>query len=190
MNLQNNLKGITLIELLVVVAIIIILTGLTIPGFSGFAERKNFDTSVETFVSNLRSVQSKSQSGARPGNITDPYLPSEKWGIAFFCSSAGMPGSGAYQINYRYNNGTMTNIIESRSLNFDSISDAYRFSAVNGTACGGTFYEIYYDKFIGVATSSYGLFSSSDTATIQITSSTDNSVRTITVYKNGKIEIT
>lgn len=61
---SNKLSAFTLMEVLIVIGIVIILTAITLPSFSEFSKKREFENEVDSFVDNVRALQNKSLSGA------------------------------------------------------------------------------------------------------------------------------
>lgn len=67
-------KAYTLIEVSVIVAVMAILLSISTFNLLNFQDRASVDTTVETFVSDIKTQQLKSMSGATEGNPTpSPY---------------------------------------------------------------------------------------------------------------------
>ncbi|MEA2020829.1 MAG: prepilin-type N-terminal cleavage/methylation domain-containing protein [Patescibacteria group bacterium] len=86
---MNKDFGFTLIELLVVVALIGILTAITLPYFGDFARSQTLNQGVEQIKSDLRTVQNRAQNGIDKKDGSTEYF---WWGVDFDS------GSGSYRL--------------------------------------------------------------------------------------------
>lgn len=189
----KKFSGVTLIELLIVLGILVLVTGLVVPGLSNFSRNRTFDYAIEAFVSDIESLQSKSQSGARPtsgASFVTTDTSDEKWGIVLTCTSLGGSQNGRYRIYFKNNAASLPGtLLETYNLNTGTGSTSYRFDLAT---CGAATKNIFFDKFTGTGntTLSGSAFSSTDVVTIRILSDSNSALRRdVKIYKNGKIEI-
>jgi prepilin-type N-terminal cleavage/methylation domain-containing protein len=94
-------SGFTLLELLVVVAIITIMTGALIPGFSNYINNQNLKQAQEHVKNDLRTVQNKAMTGANSDDLINGN-PVNYWGVKF------TSGSSTYDYFISYNAVTGT----------------------------------------------------------------------------------
>lgn len=77
-------RGFSLIELLITVAIISLLTGLTMAGYGAFNKKQTVKTEAYKLASNLRLAQQKAISGEKPAGCTGDL---QSWQITITVSS-------------------------------------------------------------------------------------------------------
>jgi prepilin-type N-terminal cleavage/methylation domain-containing protein len=75
-------QGFTLLELLVVVAIITVMTGALIPGFSGYVTNQNLKQAQEHVKNDMRTVQNRAMAGASADETINGNQVNY-WGIRF-----------------------------------------------------------------------------------------------------------
>ncbi len=188
-------QGVTLIELMIAIAIIILLTAITVPGFSGFARSREFQRSSDTFIADLRSTQGKAQSGVRYATGGFMNHADDTWGLTFYCSpSSGQ--TGKYDIIYRFNdpNGDgstadrRTEIVASRVLDGKSLANPELSEFLFQCSPAG-FRILYFERLTGLGWRGFGNFSSASFVTFQIRDRISNRTRNITINRNGKFEV-
>ena len=72
-----RIEGFTLVELLIAISIVVVLSGVLIPGFSRYSNTQNLRQSQEQLKSDVRSIQNRALSGMS-ATITVTH-----WGVKF-----------------------------------------------------------------------------------------------------------
>lgn len=133
MNFLPNIfrRGFSLIELLVTIAIISLLTGLTIAGYGTFNKKQTVKTEAYKLASNLRLAQQKAISGEKPVGCTGDL---QSWQMNITANSYS-------QIVVCINPDSSTTINTTAfPTNVSSSAGTITFSAMTGSVAAGSGY--------------------------------------------------
>ena len=197
-NLKNKIKrikGFTLIELLISISIILLVTSFTLPGFSEYTKRKNFERAVDTFAVNIGNLRARAVAGATPVNTSVSVQDGDLWGVVVYCTSSTSPGySGLYYMVYGRANGDIdtnpntTGYADYANLNENQGTGTklkYRFNCSGGT----TVRRLFFDKFTGKGATSAGEFNLGDSVTFNIVEDSTGWSKNVVIYKTGVIDV-
>lgn len=184
----------TLVELLISIGIIALIVGITMPGFSEFSKRKNFDRVVRGFASEVSNIRSKAVAGAIPRDLSTETSNKDFWGIYLNCHSSTnyigdeYYGPGTYYVIYYSDHWSWDNYYNLNAGEEVANEDyRYRFACPDGSAESNVF--LFFDKFTGRGSSDYGAFDGQDVVTIPIVMESTGWTKNVVIYKTGAVDV-
>lgn len=158
-------RGVTLIELLIVIGIVVILTAILIPSFSGLSDKQKLKQSAESFASDVRLVRQKALSGTVGNSKNNVW-----WGVDP-CVGSGDSRFTKYRLGYAPDdNGSP------KSSGRVWQPAKTHMSGIKFTSCPAVFF---FERLTGRL--------SKNSVSILMTNGSDNI--TITIYKSGKVVV-